>query len=218
MVHSAKERRVLVICAHSDDQAIGAGGYIAKLTREGAQVRTIIASFGEQSHPHLKEKEVRTMRVLESKRADRILGGSGVMFLGLREGKFEKECASRGLLPKLVEHVKRFNPDLILTHSNDDPHPDHRAVYRLAVAMCEGASPSCEMWTFDIWNLWNLKRRTPRKVIDITDTFRRKLDAIVAFKSQKVAIITLIVPVYARAFFWGLRRHVRYAEGYYRVR
>ncbi len=218
MERPVKAKRVLVICAHSDDQAIGAGGYIAKLAREGAEVRTIIASFGENSHPHLKEKEVRTMRVLESKRADRILGGSGVMFLGLREGKFEKECASRGLLPKLVEHLKRFHPDIILTHSSDDPHPDHRAVHRLALDMRSGASSSCEVWTFDIWNLWNLKRRAPRAAIDITSTFRRKLDAIVAFKSQKVAIITLIVPVYARAFFWGLRSHVRYAEGYYRVR
>ena len=211
-------RRVVIICAHSDDQAIGAGGYIAKLAKEGAQVRTIIASFGEQSHPHLKEKEVRTMRVLESKRADRILGGAGVMFLGLREGNLRKEYDSRDLHPRLVEHVERFAPDLIITHSSDDPHPDHRAVHKIVLHVHDSTKLRCEVWTFDIWNLWNLKRRTPRVIIDVTDTFRRKLDAIEAFKSQKVAIVTLLLPVYARAILWGLRRHVRFAEGFYKVR
>ncbi len=158
------------------------------------------------------------MRVLESKRADRILGGAGVMFLGLREGNLRKEYDARDLHPRLVEHVERFAPDLIITHSSDDPHPDHRAVHKIVLRVRDGAGLHCEVWTFDIWNLWNLKRRTPRIIIDVTDTFRRKLDAIEAFKSQKVAIITLLLPVYARAIMWGLRRHVRFAEGYYKVR
>ena len=216
MKRQAAYQRVLVICAHSDDQAIGAGGYIAKLAREGAEVRTIIASFGEQSHPHLKPKEIRTIRVLESKRADRILGGSGVMFLGLREGRFLREHEARGLHPKLIEHIVRFDPDLILTHSSDDPHPDHRAVYEIVLRAHRGLS--CEVWTFDIWNLWNLKRRTPRVIVDITGSFQRKLDAIAAFKSQWHARALLLVPTYLRAIIWGVRRHVRYAEAYHKVR
>jgi LmbE family N-acetylglucosaminyl deacetylase len=50
----AKKGTVLVIVAHNDDHIIGAGGTLAKYAQEGKKVRTIIMSYGESSHPHLK--------------------------------------------------------------------------------------------------------------------------------------------------------------------
>jgi LmbE family N-acetylglucosaminyl deacetylase len=212
-------KRVLVFCAHSDDQVFGAGGTTARLARQGADVRTIICSFGEQSHPHLQEIEVRKLRVQESKRANQVLGGSRVSFLGLREGKFWEEYEEKDWRSKLVRLLQRFKPEVIITHSSDDPHPDHRAVHRIILDLYERSDLHCELYAFDVWTLFNLrKRRTPRLIVDITQTFTRKLDALAVFKSQRAALVTLLWSVYAKAIWWGLKRDCRYAEVFYKVR
>lgn len=212
-------KRVLVFCAHSDDQVIGAGGYIAKLTKEGVKVKTIICSFGEKSQPHMNIKEIKKIRVLESKKADRILGSHGVMFIGLHEGNFEKDYAERKLHASILRHIQEFRPDVILTHSSDDPHPDHRACHNILLSIHKYLPASTNVYVFDVWNFFNLhKRRKPKLVIDITETFKRKIDAVGTFKSQMHAIAVLIWSIYIKAIFWGWRRGCRYAEVYYRVR
>jgi LmbE family N-acetylglucosaminyl deacetylase len=212
-------KRVLIICAHSDDQVIGAGGTTAKLSRQGAQIKTFICSFGEQSHPHLKEVEVRKMRVLESQRANRLLGGDDVLFLGMREGKFKTEYEQKNWRGKLLKHIHTFKPEVILTHASDDPHPDHRAVYHIVLDLHGKGKLNCEVYSFDVWTVFNLqKRRAPKLVMDISQTFARKLDALSEFKSQKVAVFTLLWSVYTKAIYYGLKRGTRYAEVFYRVR
>lgn len=214
-----ESRNVLVFCAHSDDQAFGAGGYIATLSKENANIRTIICSFGEQSHPHLRADEIRKIRVIESKNADRMLGGNGVMFIGLREGRFLQDINEHNRFENVANHIRDFNPDIILTHSSDDPHPDHRAVNKLLMLMYERAGLKCEVFTFDVWNLFNLtKRRNPKLVVNITQVFKKKLDALDMFRSQRHALFLLLWSVYTKAIFWGIRSGNRYAEVYYKVR
>jgi LmbE family N-acetylglucosaminyl deacetylase len=197
---------------------MGPGGTIAKLAREGAEIRTYVCSYGEMSHPHLNPIEIRRTRVLESKRADSLIGGSGIQFLGLAEGKFRQEFDERNLHQKLLRSIQQFKPDTIFTHSSDDPHPDHRVVHAIVLRIHDGLGFPCEVYTFDIWNLFNLKRRSPKLVVDVSSTFVRKLDALSTFKSQKVALFTLLWSVYVRAIIGGLRRGVRFAEVFYRVR
>jgi len=194
-----------------------AGGYLSKIAKD-AKIFTIICSFGEQSHPHLKEMEISKTRVEESEAADKLIGGNGVHFLGLREGNIIKDFDDRGFEEPVIELVKGFNPTRILTHSQDDPHPDHRAVHHLLLRLHEKAAPRAEIFTFDVWNLFNLKRRTPRLVVDITHTFKRKIDALKAFKSQRTALAFLLWSVYVRGVWWGFRKGTRYAEVFYRIR
>jgi len=213
-----RPQRVLVFCAHSDDQVIGVGGTIARLAREGADVKTFICSFGELSHPHLKPMDVKRTRVLESKEADKILGGNGINFLGMHEGKFLEEYNEKRWHDKLVAHVQTFKPERIITHSSDDPHPDHRAANNMLLDVHKDLKFSCEVYTFDVWNIVNLKRRSPKLIVDISQNFTKKMDAIAAFKSQRLTWFFLLWTVYARAMYYGLKRGVRYAEIFYKVR
>ena len=91
MVMSRKKHPILIVCAHSDDQIIGAGGTMAKYAGQGFEVHTVIMSFGEGVRPHVKREFVAKTRIKESQKADKIIGGSGVTFLGLKEAQFEKD-------------------------------------------------------------------------------------------------------------------------------
>ena len=71
-----KPETLLFLCAHNDDQLLGAGGTIAKYTKEGKKIITVIFSFGEMSNPLEQDIVTRRTRVIESKRVSTILGES----------------------------------------------------------------------------------------------------------------------------------------------
>ncbi|MBN2457965.1 PIG-L family deacetylase [Candidatus Woesearchaeota archaeon] len=215
-----KEKEViLVICAHNDDHILGAGGTIAKYIKEGKDVIVVIFSYGETSHMWLKRKEAVKMRVKESHRADKIFGVNKTYYYGLAEGKFEEEFEKRDLNKRLNALIKILRPIKIFTHSLDDPHPDHRAVYNILNRTMDRTNYRCDVYSFDIWNPFNIrKRNSPKLVVDITDTYKLKIRAFSLHKSQWMTKIIMMPLTYIRAFANGLNSEVKYAEVFYKLR
>lgn len=174
----------LIICAHSDDQILGVGGTMAHLNDAGYNVHTFIMSYGELSHPHLEPSYIRDLRRQESEEADDIVGGDGVTFFDLPEGQFREHEH------KAKKHIKRalesYNPDLVFTHSPDDFHGDHRATHDILIDTYDDLDTiDTDVYVFDIWTLWNIKKRDwPRCFIGIDTTYNKKIDALHEFTSQ----------------------------------
>ena len=214
-----KRASIVVIAAHSDDQILGPGGTLIKYAREGKTVYAIIFSFGELSHPWIKPIHITKKRILESKKADKIIGGKGVFFLGLKEGKFEEEFVQKRMDKKLAVLLQKLKPEMIFTHASDDPLPDHRAVHRLVLTMYDSIRLACPVYTFDVWTFLNFKdSRHPKLVVDITKTFKTKIKALAVFKSQKMAMLSLLWSVYVRAITNGFKHNKKLAEVFYKVR
>lgn len=220
---------ILVVCAHSDDQVLGPGGAMAKYAREGYNVYTVIFSYGEGSHPHMRLSYIARVRVTESKEADGIIGGKGVMFLALKDGKTREEFERKKMMPKFKRLLQNYKPCKIFTHSVDDLLPDHRFVRETVMDACESLSRKNimdpEVYSFDIWNIWSFKKRNlPRLIVDTSDTFKYKIKALHAFKSQinffshTFLVNFLYLGVYVRGFFNGLRYGFKTAEVFYRIR
>ncbi|MFH1916963.1 MAG: PIG-L deacetylase family protein [Nanoarchaeota archaeon] len=216
-----KAKSILVICAHSDDQIFGTGGTMAKYAKEGWDVYTVVFSFGEMSHPHFKPRIIRKMRIDESMKANKIIGGKSVMFLGLHEGRFLQDFEERG--KKKLDHILNLcKPEKIFTHTGDDPHADHRMVHRIVLDTYDRLKMNANVYTFNVWNLFNIKSHdTPKLVVDISDTFKKKVAALKAFRSQInffsyiVLNNILYVSIFIRAFLNGLSHNCRFAEVYW---
>ena len=218
-----KQQTVLCICAHSDDQIFGPGGTLAKYAKEGKKVFTIILSYGEFSHPHFKEDVIIRTRIQEPQEADKVIGGKGVIFLGLKEGRFREDAKEKRTPQKLVELFHLHKPERILMHSNDDTHPDHRATFDIVKEAYDQSNLTCPLYTFDVWTPFSTKKRdAPRIVVDVTKQYRKKLEALKCFKSQLGVLQMANWYVYARMlfmnFFAGVRRGYRFAEVFYRLR
>ncbi len=210
---------IIIFCAHNDDQVIGCGGTIAKYSKEGKKVMTIIFSYGELSHPHLQRKVVVKTRVKESLKAEKILGGSGIIYLGLDEGKFAQQIKDKKVDKRLKSMIKEKKPAKIFTHSSDDPHPDHRAVNSIITKILEEMNYKDELYSFDIWNfLQTKKRNTPKLIVDISNTFKKKVEAFKANKSQQITIFTLMGSVYLKAIINGWNNNYKYAEVFRKLR
>jgi LmbE family N-acetylglucosaminyl deacetylase len=215
-------RNILIFVAHSDDQVLGPGGTIASFAKEGYAVYTIICSFGEFSHPHLKPEVIRKTRVQEAQRADKILGGAGVSFLGLIEGKFEESIAKDGdrLMKNLGKRLKELKPERIFYHDPADTHPDHMAAARILRESLRRSRIKTELYTFA---LYRPRGKRPLFFVDTTDTFKLKIQALHEFRSQ-IGLFThawinnlLYAGVYLRSFFAGRKMGVRYAESFQKV-
>lgn len=210
---------IMVFCAHNDDNIIGAGGTIAKYSKEGKKVITIIFSYGEMSHPHLREKLVIKTRVKESHRAQAILGEDEVIYLGLKEGNFTQDAKDKKIDSKIRNLIRENNPSKIFTHSIDDPHPDHQAVYDILNSILDKIKYKGEVYSFDVWTIVNMRKRgEPKLVVDITNTFATKAKAFKAHKSQHVARILLTWSMHFRALLNGINNNVKYAEVFYKIR
>ncbi len=210
---------IIVFCAHNDDNIIGVGGTIAQYIKEGREVISVIFSYGEATHPWLKEREAIKMRVNESQQADRILGASRTSYLGLKEGKFIEEINSKDIKAKIKRIINIVRPEKIFTHSPDDPHPDHRAVYSAITQIMDELKYKCDVYSFDIWNPFNIRHRNkPKLFIDITATFPLKVKAFKLHKSQWLAMLTMLPAMYIRAILNGLSKGVKYAEVFVKLR
>lgn len=220
-----KQETIFCICAHSDDQIFGPGGTLAKYAKEGKKVFTIILSYGEFSHPHFKEDVIIRTRVKEAKDADKVIGGSGVIFLGLKENNFKQSAEEKNTVQKLIEQFHLHRPTKILTHASDDPLPDHRATCALVKEAYDNSSLTCPLYTFDVWTPFSTQKRdAPKLIVDVSKTYKKKLKAISKFKSQLGVwgFLINIYYVYAgtlwRNFSTGIRHGYTFAEVFYRLR
>lgn len=212
-----KAERVLVVCAHPDDEVFGVGGTIAKYAEEGKEVYVVIFSFGEKSHVWLQEEHTKRMRKKEHDEAKKVLGYKGSYFLSADEGKFPKDNAR--LKETLLKVMKRIKPNVIFTHNIYDPHPDHKSVNRIVIDVCDEIGYNKEIYMFDVWNVLNFRRiDLPMMYVDISRTFKKKLNALSCFRSQWSSMISLLWNVYSNAILHGITHRTRFAERFFKAR
>lgn len=215
-----KQESILFLCAHNDDQVIGAGGTVAKYSKEGKKIVTVIFSFGESSNPFEQDIFTKKTRVIESKRASKVLGEHEIYYLGLKEAQFKEEINAKNIYEKIEKIIKRIKPTKIFTHSIDDPHPDHKQLYFFTMELAEKIDYKGDIYSFNVWNYFFNFRKTdsPRLVVDITDTFKIKIEAFKKHKSQGPARLSHMWGIYIKAILRGLENHMKYAEVFYKIR
>jgi len=212
------KKTILALCAHNDDQIIGAGGTLIKYAKEGYNLITVIFSHGETSLPLEKDEITIQTRISEAEESDKILGGKRLIFLGLKDGKITEEIDKKKIKKRVVKIIRELKPEKIFTHSSDDTHPDHRTVYQLVKSLIDDKMIKCDVYSFEIWTLIKMKNRDkPKMVVDVTNTFKQKIRAFKAHKSQKSTIITLLWNIYLQAMLNGLNNDCKYAEVFEKI-
>ena len=107
----------------------------------------------------------------------------------------------------------------IFTHSPDDPLPDHTSLSNFVIDLCEKINYEGELYSFDVWNPVKIKQRDlPKLYVDITETFKTKIEALKCFESQQMAMVSLLWSVYSRAIINGIKSKHRFAERFHKIR
>jgi|SRR3989344_2572731 len=213
----SRKEKIIVFSAHSDDFVIGAGGTIAKYTLQKDKVLAVIFSYGELSHPWLKQKVVQKMRYKETTDASKALKCKTI-FYDLREGKFMDDYKAKNLKENLIRLLEKEKPTKIFTHSHEDPHPDHRAVHEMTLEICNQLQEKPEVYMYSIWNPVSFKTQYPSLYVDVSKTFSLKLKALWKFKSQKVHVSYPFILLMYKAIKDGIKMRRRFGEHFFRIK
>jgi LmbE family N-acetylglucosaminyl deacetylase len=111
---------VLALGAHSDDIELGAGGAILSWIASGAQVHVhwcVASAIG----PRAEEATASARSFLVGAASSEIVLGQA------RDGYMPYSPDAKDWL----ESLKRIQPDVILTHTSNDAHQDHREISAL---------------------------------------------------------------------------------------
>jgi LmbE family N-acetylglucosaminyl deacetylase len=172
---------VLVIAAHPDDETIGMGGTIHKLSLLGSKVRVVFLSDGVGARKEIRES-------LESRRtaannALRLLNCSEVYFYD-----FPDNCMDTAPFIDIVKTIETnihlFNPTVLFTHFPHDLNVDHRITSQacLVAARPKVNSKIKSLFYFEVqssteWN-FGASQFMPSLFVDITNSFESKMKAL----------------------------------------
>lgn len=167
-----KGGRVLAFGAHPDDLEVGAGGLLARLSAEGAEVTIAIVSIPSNTE----------QRKAEAKAAADVLDAD--LFI-LNEDKpcRVEDIAMHELVRRMDQVVGDVRPDLVITHSANDLHWDHSLVNRATVSALRRTP--CDLLAYLSSPEMNAQARAVGNCYaDISGYVDTKLAAIACHKSQ----------------------------------
>ena len=208
--------KVLVMCAHADDEVIGVGGTLRKLADAGAEIRRVVFSEGAEGYTALEDRErIVATRELETRAVCAILGIHEYINLGLLDWNLQ---VNNALYHVVVSQVRAFQPDLVLTHSRAD-YNDHQVTHDVVTEGWFHASLNCAMQDGLVWPLAPLYEfeviqpiAEPSLVVDITDTYATKVRAMECYGSQHEVVGGVFQLLEGRAQERGYLIGARYGE------
>ena len=179
---------VLCIAAHPDDIEMSAGGTILSLIEQGKTVAAVDLTRGE-----LGTRGTPELRAQEAAAASQILGLSARENMGFRDGFFRNDEAHQLALIPVIRH---FRPDIVITNTPEDRHPDHGRGSQLVYDACfyaglrqiktEGrdGQPQ-EAWRPPfVYNFIQDRSLKPSFVVDISNYWTKKRESVAAYRSQ----------------------------------
>ncbi|RYY37771.1 MAG: bacillithiol biosynthesis deacetylase BshB1 [Sphingobacteriaceae bacterium] len=221
---------ILVLPVHPDDAELGCAGTLLKHIAMGKTAGIVDLTRGE-----LGTRGTPEIRMAEADEAGRILGLSVRENLALPDGFFEN---TKEFQLKVIEAIRKYQPEIIITNALHDRHPDHGRANQL-VESAVFLSGLRRIETFDNNELQQPWRPNlllhfiqdryiqPDILIDITEHWDKKVESVMAFKSQfhnpewkedepqtYISSPEFIKNVEARALEYGKNIGVKYAEGF----
>lgn len=178
---------ILAIGVHPDDIELGCAGTLISHIQKGKQTGLLDLTRGE-----LGSRGNADIRDAESEKAKKIIGAAVRENLNLADGFFENNRESQ---IKLIQVIRKYQPEIILCNAIHDRHPDHGRSAQLV----EDASFYSGLLKIETslngtaqipWRpkivLHYIQDRyiKPDIVVDISATWEKKMESVMAHASQ----------------------------------
>lgn len=186
-----KKLRIMVVGAHPDDCDFGCGGTAVKFAREGHAVKFLSVTDGSAGHQTDDRKTLAARRAKEAENSGKI---AGIEYEVLRfpDGELEVNLETRS---EVMRNIRRFNPDMVITHRPNDYHPDHRytsqivqdASYLLMVPNVCPDTPAMDHQPVFLYLSDSFKKPnpfTPDVIVSVDDAAETKVKMIACHVSQ----------------------------------
>jgi len=220
---------VLAIGAHPDDVELGCGGTLALLARQGRKVGILHLTRGEQGTRGTAEE-----RQAEAEAAARALGAVEMDFLDCGDGSLRNGPAEEDAL---IAKLRSWRPELVLSPTPRDRHPDHGRAHELVDAACfyaglrnRAPQAGAAHRPAAVFSYMQHDLFTPSFIVDVSAVWDVKIESLRAYRSQlhvgeekkeddqpmtKVASPEFWQAVEGRARHFGLLVNAAYGEPFW---
>lgn len=205
--------RILVVGAHFDDAELGAGGAMAKWSREGRKVFKLTLTDNVTNFTQKSIEVDFESSQSDSAKACEILGAEEVT--GISVARCTELAFERRHMQELESFVLDNRIDTVITHFEHDMQQDH--VHASTISYVAGRY--CPNVLFYQSNRYILpKDFYPRVFVDITDTIELKKAALNAYSSPHDRFRRLFETTIEYNKILGysafMQNKTRYAEGF----
>lgn len=222
---------LLAIGVHPDDVELGCSGWILNEIARGKKAGIVDLTQGE-----LGSRGSVDTRYQEAAEAARILGISARENLKMADGFFKNDEAHQR---KLIQAIRKYQPEIIIGNALEDRHPDHGRAGRLIADACflsglRKIETTNEMGIAQdpwrpkyVFHYVQDRYIEPDFVIDITAVFEKRMESIKAYTTQfynpenesdgpqtYISTPSFLDSVIGRARMMGKKIGVQYGEGF----
>lgn len=225
-----RERTILIVAAHPDDEVLGCGGTAARLAAGGDAVH--IAILGEGITSRFSNRELADPREIDalharSRDAGRLIGAREVHGYRLPDNRFDSVPLLE-IVKILEDLIATLRPGVVFTQHGGDLNIDHVQTYRAVLTATRplAGSPVKSVYAYEVpssteWAFGQFEPAfRPNVFVDISATLERKIAAMQTYESEARAFPHPRSPqaLRAAAEHWGSVAGVAAAEAFELVR
>lgn len=221
---------LLAIGVHPDDVELSCSGTILNEIKRGKKAGILDLTQGE-----LGTRGTIETRYAEAAKAAEILGVSVRANLKMRDGFFKNDEEHQ---MQLIRAIRTWQPEVVLANALEDRHPDHGRAGQLISTACflsglakiettdENGRPQPKWRPKYILHYLQDWYHEPDLLVDISDVFEQRMEAVKAYTTQfnveidgdgpqtYISSPDFLDSVIGRARMMGKRIGVKYAEGF----
>ena len=185
-----KNKKILVIASHPDDEVLGCGGTLIKYSKMDYEIRIVFMTNGVSSRSKIKNNEI-LKRKKAAIKACKILGANKPKFFNFKDNQMDSVPLLK--IVKVIEsEINLFKPSIIFTHFNGDLNIDHEITSRATLTACRPTLnhpvkslfmfyvPSSTEWSHNK----NKKNFIPNWFEDISKSDKQKKLALNCYKTE----------------------------------
>lgn len=220
----------LVVAAHPDDEVLGAGGTMARLTTEGHTVITLILARGLEAR--LASGETADQSAMDqhrgnSERANRVLGVENVIFTDFPDNRMDS-VDLLDVTKEIEKVINEFGPEIVFTQHGGDLNIDHVVTYRATLTATRPmkGTPVKRLYSYEVMSSteWAFQKFQPHfhpdTFFDIEPFLEKKVEAMQCYEFESRPFPHPRAPesLKAAALRWGSTCGLGAAEAFQTVR
>jgi len=181
-------RNTLIVSPHPDDETLGCGGVMKKLSEKGEKVFVLVMTRGKQGL--YSDERIRNVRE-EARKAHAILGVAETKFLDFPAPELDTISLAE-LSRSIAAVISELMIDTLYLPHLGDIHHDHKAVFNAGLVAARPVQQNTVRRVYAYETLseteWAVPKGSdafiPTRFVNVSDVFTAKLDAMKCFKSQ----------------------------------